>query len=156
MASEIEDRGLYFEAFSIDRTWRTPAQLVTAEGLLDYARAWDPLPIHTDEDAAAASPHGELIASGEHTFVVMRRALWDLGVTTRAIRIAEQRELRFLAPARIGDRLTTEARCNDLQADQSRPMGLVTLDMQAVNQDGVAVLRGTVTLEIPREPRPAD
>ena len=156
MASEIEDRGLYFEGFSIDRTWRTPAQFVTAEGLLDYARAWDPLPIHTDEDAAAASPHGELIASGEHTFVIMRRALWDLGVTTRAIRIAEQRELRFLAPARIGDRLTTEARCTDLRADQSRPTGLVTLDMQAVNQDSVAVLRGTVTLEIPREPRPAD
>ena len=155
MAADIEDRGLYFEAFAPGRAWRAPPRLVTAEALLDYARAWDPLPIHTDERAAAASPHGEPIASGEHTFAVMRRALRVLGVTTRALRIAEQRELRFLAPVRAGDRLTTHATCAGRCAGASAGTGLVILEVCAVNQDGVAVLRCIEVLEIPRRPRPA-
>ena len=153
MASKIEELGLYFEAFSVNQTWETPAYLVSAEELLDYAQVWDPLPIHTDQAAATASPHGGLIASGEHTFAIMRRMLWDLGVTSRATRIVEQRELRFLAPTRINDRVTTRARCIDLPQSEPQDVGLVTLEMEAINQDGIAVLRCTDMLEIARDPR---
>lgn len=155
MAADIEERGLYFEAFAPGRTWRAPPRLVTAEALLDYARAWDPLPIHTDERAAAASPHGGLIASGEHTFAIVRRALWELGLTVRATAIVGQRELRFLAPTRIGDRLAIEARCTGLDAGASPGTGRVTLETRAVNQRAQAVLSCVDTLEIARRPQPA-
>ena len=155
MASKIEELGLYFEDFYVNQTWETPAYLVRAEELLDYAQVWDPLPIHTDVAAATASPHGGLIASGEHTFAIMRRMLWDLGVTSKATRIVEQRELRFLAPTRINDRVTIRARCTDLQRNQSPDIGLVTLEIEAINQSGIASLRCTDTLEVLREPRNA-
>ena len=154
MAADTEEHGLYFEAFAPGRAWRGPPRLVTAEALLDYARAWDPLPIHTDEQAAAAA-HGGLIASGEHSFAIVRRALWELGLTVRAIAIVGQRELRFLAPTRIGDRLATEARCTGLHAGASPRTGRVTLETRAVNQRAEAVLRCVDTLEIARRPRPA-
>lgn len=38
--------------------------------ILDFGRRWDPLPIHTDPIAAAASPFGSLIASGVHTLAI--------------------------------------------------------------------------------------
>ena len=155
MAKRIDGGGLYFEAFAPGATWRTPPRRIAAREMLAYARAWDPLPIHTDEKAASASPHGGLIASGELTFAIVRRALWDLGLTVRAIRIVEQRELRFPEPVRAGDRLTTEARCTGVGAGASPQTGLVTLETRAVNQHGADVLRCIDTLEIPRRPRPA-
>lgn len=40
------------------------------EAILDFGRQWDPLPIHVDPVAAAASPFGSLIASGVHTMAI--------------------------------------------------------------------------------------
>jgi acyl dehydratase len=46
-----------------------PYSLNEAE-ILEFGRRWDPLPIHTDPVAAAASPFGSLIASGVHTMAI--------------------------------------------------------------------------------------
>lgn len=40
------------------------------EAILDFGRQWDPLPIHVDPVAAAASPFRSLIASGVHTMAI--------------------------------------------------------------------------------------
>lgn len=43
---------------------------VDEESILEFGRQWDPLPIHVDAAAAAASPFGSLIASGVHTMAI--------------------------------------------------------------------------------------
>lgn len=40
---------------------------VPLEEILDFGRRWDPLPLHTDPEAAAASEFGGVVASGMHT-----------------------------------------------------------------------------------------
>ncbi|KQY58217.1 hypothetical protein ASD11_00665 [Aeromicrobium sp. Root495] len=43
---------------------------VPLEEILEFGRRWDPLPIHTDLVAAAASVFGEVVASGIHTLAL--------------------------------------------------------------------------------------
>lgn len=43
---------------------------VTAADIVEFATRWDPLPMHVDPVAAAASSFGELIASGIHTLSI--------------------------------------------------------------------------------------
>ena len=43
--------------------------------MLAFARQYDPIPIHTDPAAAAASPFGGLIASGLHTMAIYQRLI---------------------------------------------------------------------------------
>ncbi|MDA0261316.1 MAG: MaoC/PaaZ C-terminal domain-containing protein [Proteobacteria bacterium] len=149
------DQRSYFERFSVGHAWQTPAHRVGAEEVRAYAETWDPLPIHIDEQSAAASPHGGLIASGEHTFVIMRRALWDLGLLGQVVQVVRQDELRFLAPVRIGDWLVTEATCIDTQPAYGSGTGLVTLQLSVTNQDGTLVLKCTEMLEVSHQPKSA-
>ena len=47
---------------------------VDKEEMLQYALKNDPLPFHTDEEAAKASPYGGLIASGGYTVTLWYRS----------------------------------------------------------------------------------
>ncbi len=55
-------------------------------------------------------------------------------------------ELRFLAPVRIGDTITAQARVTRLDPDRRR----VTLATECWNQDGVKVMQGTAVVSPPR------
>ncbi|KOG27052.1 hypothetical protein ADK36_00245 [Streptomyces viridochromogenes] len=48
---------------------------ISKEEILDFGRRFDPLPLHTDEDAAAASRVGGLIASGFRATAVLQRLM---------------------------------------------------------------------------------
>ena len=51
--------------------------------IVAFARNWDPQPFHLDEQAAAASIYGGLIASGWHTVCAFMRLFAD-GLLNRA------------------------------------------------------------------------
>lgn len=53
-----------------------------------------------------------------------------------------KQELRFLAPARIGDTITAQATVTAIDAEKNR----VVLQTTCVNQDGVTVLDGAATV----------
>ncbi|MDF3145439.1 MULTISPECIES: MaoC/PaaZ C-terminal domain-containing protein [unclassified Streptomyces] len=104
---------------------------VSKEEILDFGRRFDPLPLHTDEEAAATSRFGGLIASGFHTAAVLQRLLVD-AVFSRAALIAgrEIESLRMRAPVRPGDVLH-----GTLEIVEVRP-----------RDDGTAVVRSRGTL----------
>ncbi|WP_078973464.1 MaoC/PaaZ C-terminal domain-containing protein [Streptomyces sp. MMG1533] len=105
--------------------------------MLDFGRRFDPLPLHTDEDAAARSRFVGLIASGFHTLAVLQRLLVD-AVFSRAAVIAgrEISSLRMRAPVRPGDVLRgtmeiVEVRPRDNVAAVVRSRGALTNDSGA-------------------------
>jgi hypothetical protein len=49
------------------------AYTVSAKEIAEFARQWNPLPMHTDPEAAEAGFFGALIASGVHTFAIWQR-----------------------------------------------------------------------------------
>ena len=57
---------------------------VSKEEILDFGRRFDPLPLHTDEAAAAAGRFGGIIAIGFYTLAVLQRLLVD-AVFSRAV-----------------------------------------------------------------------
>ncbi|WP_329445600.1 MaoC/PaaZ C-terminal domain-containing protein [Streptomyces canus] len=118
---------------------------VSKEEILDFGRRFDPLPLHTDEGAAATSRFGGLIASGFHTAALLQRLLVD-AVFSRAALIAgrELGPLRMRAPVRPGDVLHGR-----MEIVEVRP-----------RDDGTAVVRsrgtltngsGTVVMEVQGE-----
>ncbi|MEU6801310.1 MaoC/PaaZ C-terminal domain-containing protein [Streptomyces neyagawaensis] len=104
---------------------------VSKEEILEFGRRFDPLPLHTDEDAATASRFGGLIASGFHTAALLQRLLVE-AVFSRAALIAgrEITSLRMRAPVRPGDVLH-----GTLEIVEVRP-----------RDDGTAVVRSRGTL----------
>jgi acyl dehydratase len=136
----IDDR--YFEDYRPAAVYEYGYLTVTEAEILEFARRFDPQPIHIDPGFAATGPFGGLIASGWHTASMMMRLFAD-HYLSRVASLASPGidELRWPAPVRPGDQLrlrTTivEARPSRSKADR----GLVRTRGELINQDDRIVL----------------
>ncbi|WP_161976436.1 MaoC/PaaZ C-terminal domain-containing protein [Mycolicibacterium sp. CH28] len=116
---------------------------VTLEEIVEFARRWDPLPMHVDIESAATTPFGEIIASGLHTMAIMQRLNVD-GFYSKVAIIAGRSlsNLRLVKPVRPGTRLWGP---QVIDAVTRRPSGraLVTTTSTLVDQADALVLSMT-------------
>ena len=142
----------YFEDIEVGTTREFGKYHVTKEEIVEFAERYDPQPFHTDEDAAAESAFGELVASGWHTAAISMRMLVDNHLQENAGmggRGAD--ELRWERPVRPGDTLSVRTEVVGKRRSESDPRrGYVENEIEVVNQDDAVVLSYTVTAMIER------
>ncbi len=103
------------------------ARLVTKDEIIAFGRAFDPQPMHTDEEAAKATPVGGLCASGWHTCAMMMRMICD-GLLHRMASLGSPGvdEVRWTKPVRPGDVLSLRYTAQEKRVLASRPdVGIV-------------------------------
>lgn len=109
---------------------------VEEQEVLDFARRFDPQPIHIDPDYAATGPFKGLIASGWHTAGLMMR-LYAEHYLSPASSLASPGldELRWLRPVRPGDVLSVRVTIEDSRPSTSKPdRGVVRSTIEVFNQ----------------------
>jgi acyl dehydratase len=118
-----------------------PLRVSEAE-ILEFARRYDPQPMHTDAEAARVGQFGGLIASGWHTAALMMRLVAteflspESGLASPGID-----ELRWLKPVRPGDALSLRATVIEARPSRSKPdQGIVRSLAEIVNQNGEVVM----------------
>jgi acyl dehydratase len=141
----------YLEDLEVGDVIELGSTSVTEDEIVAFATRFDPQPFHLDDDAAAASPFGGLIASGWHTCALYMRLLVDgfLGEVA-SFGSPGMDELRWLRPVRPGDTLHGRYEVVEVRPSASRPdrgsvraravltddAGREVLTMQAVNLVG--------------------
>jgi acyl dehydratase len=142
-AMPIDER--YFEDYTPGAVYEYGYVTVTEAEILDFARKFDPQPIHIDLEFAAHGPFQGLIASGWHTAGIMMRMFVD-HYLSRVASLASPGldELRWPAPVRPGDSLRLRATVVEARRSRSKPdRGLVRTQSELINQNDEAVLRVT-------------
>lgn len=120
---------LFWEDLVPGRRFDLGVTRVDGDEMRAFARRFDPQWYHVDEELAAHSEYGGLIASGYFTVSLFMRAYVD-GLLSRAAAAASPglEELRWLAPVRAGDRLAAELEVLDQAPSRTKPeCGTVTL-----------------------------
>ncbi len=142
-SSPIDDR--YFEDYLPGAVHVFGQATVTADEIVEFARRYDPQDFHVDPQKAAASPFGGLIASGWLTCGLMMRMLADHYLTHNASLASPGLEdLRWLAPVRPGDVLSTRVTVLDARRSRSKPdRGIVRSGIEVLNQQGDIVMTMT-------------
>ncbi len=134
-AAPIDDR--YFEDYVPGEIYEYGWVAVTEEDIVDYARRWDPQPIHTEPAFAAAGPFGGLIASGWHSAGIAMQLFvghYLSGVASLASPGID--ELRWPRPVRPGDRLRLRTTVIETRPSRSKPdRGLVHTRLELFNQN---------------------
>jgi acyl dehydratase len=115
---------------------------VTEAAIVEFARRYDPQPIHADPQAAGRGPFGGLIASGWHTISLVMRVLVERYLSHVAAIVSPGiDELRWTQPVRPGDVLSVRVTVLEATASRSKPdRGLVRTLIEALNQRGEVVL----------------
>ena len=125
---------IFFEDLAPGRVFDLGHSDVDGVEMLAYARRYDPQWYHVNEQLAASSQYGALIASGFFTVSLFMRAYVD-HLLDRAAAAASPglEELRWTAPVYAGERLGIRLEVLEAKASTARP-GL-----------GTATLAGTMT-----------
>ena len=132
----------YLEDFEPGQIFRSRGMSMDESGILDFARKYDPQPIHTDREAAAEGPFEGLVASGWHTGSMVFRLWVDLGFMEKSSLGGPGIEnLRWLVPVRPGDTLHTEVEIIEARPSKSKPdRGVLRYITRGVNQRGEPVI----------------
>lgn len=132
----------YFEDFAPGDVIELGSRTLTKEGIIAFAREFDPQPFHTDEAAAARSVYGGLLASGWHTGSLAMRILYD-GLLNDTVSLGSPGidELRWLKPVRPDDTLSLRMTILETIPSRTKPdRGLIRSLMEMRNQHGEVVL----------------
>jgi len=143
IAVPIEDR--FFEDYTAGAVYEYGHVTVTEAEILDFARVFDPQPIHVDQEIAAQGPFQGLIASGWHTGGIMMRLFVD-HFLSRVAGLASPGvdELRWPTPVRPGDSLRLRVTIVEARRSRSKPdRGLVRTHAELINQNDEVVLQLT-------------
>ena len=135
----------YFEDFVAGETVELGSVVFTEAEIIDFARAYDPQPMHADPEAARGSIYGGLIASGWHTAaLVMRLLVENYLAAESSLGSAGLDELRWPHPVRPGDTLRVRATVVESRRSLSKPdRGIVKTVVEAANSGGATVMRAT-------------
>ncbi len=132
---------MLYDDIEVGTTVRVGSYSVDADDIMSYARRWDPLPVHTDQAAAAQTMFGGLTASGSHTLAIRTLLMHRVPIQDGVIAAGGWDEVRFHKPVRPGDELWLEVTWTAKRRSESkRDRGIVTATMKLLNQDDEVVL----------------
>jgi acyl dehydratase len=140
LPSPVADR--WFEDYLPGSVYEFGHVSLTEGEIVDFARTYDPQPIHTDPAWAATGPFGGLIASGMHTMAATMRLYVDHYISQVAsLASPGLDEVRFTRPVRPGDVLRIRVTIVSSRLSASKPdRGLVHTGVEVLNQDDHVVM----------------
>jgi acyl dehydratase len=141
----------YLEDLRVGDSALSPKIEVTEAEVLEFARRWDPQPMHTDPEAAARGMSRGLIASGWHTAAITMRLIVDAALLGGDVLGIGVDHIRWPIPVRPGDVLQAEIEVETIRESKSNPaFGIVRLKVTTRNQHGEAVMELHPNCWVPR------
>lgn len=113
--------------------------VIEKEKMLDFARTYDPIPLHTDEDYAKTTPFGKLIAPGVMSFMSVWAKYLEADFFGSELLAGKSTKIEWLKPVYAEDVLTGKAVISNL-VKRNPKNGLVEVSIEAYNQNGELVL----------------
>ena len=141
-SAEIPTEERWFEDYPPGAVFTSREITVGEAEILEFARRYDPQPMHTDPAAARQGRFGGLIASGWHTAALTMRLVVESFLSKRASLASPGiDELRWLLPVRSGDRLHIRVSVVEARRSRSNSMqGVVRSFVEVINQQGETVM----------------
>ena len=141
---------LFYEDMTPGDTITSPTVTVDRGEMVEFAKRWDPMPFHVDDEAGKAA-FGGITAPGLFVLAIKQRLIHKLPDRHAVIASLGYDELRFHAPVRPDDTLQLKFECLTRRESKSKPdRGVVTVRMSLINQSEVTVMSHLDTILVRR------
>ena len=130
---------MYFDDLEIGMTVEIAPAVIKKEKMIDFAREYDNIPLHTDEEYAKATPFGGLIAPGVMSFMSVWARYLEVNFFGDSLLAGKSTKIEWLKPVFADDVLVGRATVTNL-VKRSKKNGLVEISIEAWNQKGELVL----------------
>ena len=130
---------MYFDDLKVGMRVQIAPAVIEKEKMMDFARNYDPIPLHTDEAYAAASPFSALIAPGVMSFMSVWAKYLEQDFFGPELLAGKSTKIEWHKPVYAQDVLHGDAEITRLES-RSQRNGIVEVTIHAYNQKDVLVL----------------
>lgn len=145
---------IYFEDMIAGESITSPTIVIDRDEMVEFAKRWDPLPVHVDDEAAAGI--GGVTAPGLFVLAVKQQLIHQLPVHA-VIASFGYDEVRFHHPLRPGDTVHLRYDFVETRASSSKPdRGIVTVRLSLIKDDDEVVVMSHLDTILVRRRTPLD
>ena len=130
---------MYFDDFQQGMAVDIAPTVIEKDKMVAFARVYDPIPLHTDEEYAKNTPFGKLIAPGVMSFMSVWAKYLEVDFFGQELLAGKSTKIEWHKPVYAEDVLSGKATITNLVKRNSKN-GLVEITIQAYNQHGELVL----------------
>ena len=141
---------MYFDELELGMTVNTKPAIIEKEKMLAFAREYDNIPLHTDEEYAKKTPFGKLIAPGVMSFVTVWAKYLEVDFFGEELLAGKSTKIEWVKPVFADDVLTASAEITKL-VKRNEKNGLVEVTMYINNQSGELVMTGVTEAVVKRK-----
>ena len=131
---------MYLDELRIGMEWEIPPVRIELDKMLDFARLYDPLPLHLDADYASTTRFGGLIAPGVMSFMSVWAEFVRMGVFGGQLVAGKSTKIEWFAPVRADDVLQGRIWISNIIPRNSHN-GIAETSLEVKNQHGEVVLK---------------
>ena len=141
MSDQAERRTHFFDDIEPGVTIVTEPMPIDEAHMIAFARQWDPMPIHVDRDAAAASQFGAITASSVYTMGLKQLLVKQLLSEESVICMLGFTDGKLPCPLKAGRHVRLEATWLEKRLSSSQPdRGIVRFRIRLVTDIEEVVL----------------
>jgi acyl dehydratase len=134
-------RGLTYEEWEVGAVYETRGRTITETDVVSFAGlSGDYNPIHTDAEAAKATPFGERIAHGMLTVAISTGLANQTGLMEGTTVALLEQNIKYKAPVRFGDTVHLRMEVIEKRETSKPDRGIVKLAAQMLNQRNEVVV----------------
>lgn len=130
---------MYFNELKFGMSVDIPPIVIEKEKMIAFARLYDNIPLHTDEDYAKKTPFGKIIAPGVMSFMSVWSKYLEVDFFGEQLLAGKSTKIEWLKPVYANDILSGKATITKL-SKRNEKNGIVEVCINAYNQNGELVL----------------
>ena len=130
---------MYFDELKLGMTVEIPPAVIEKEKMLAFAREYDDVPLHTDEEYAKTTHFGRLIAPGVMSFMAVWAKYLEVDFFGEELLAGKSTKIEWVKPVFAGDVLSSKATVTKL-TKRNEKNGIAEISIEVWNQKGELVL----------------
>ena len=131
---------MYFDDIKIGMSVEIAPAFIRKEKMVEFAKDYDNIPLHTDEEYAKTTPFGKLIAPGVMSFMSVWAKYLEVDFFGKELLAGKSTKIEWIKPVFADDILTGKATITNM-VKRNAKNGLVEVSIEAYNQNGELVLK---------------
>ena len=130
---------MYLDDLHVGMEVEMPEVTIERERMVEFARLYDPIPLHLDEEYAKNTKFGGLIAPGVMTFMSVWAEFVKLNMFGEELIAGKSTKIEWFKPVYAGDTLKGKARVSSVTR-RNAYNGICEVTVDVYNQHGEMVL----------------
>lgn len=133
---------MYLDDIQLNMEMDIPEVVIDQQRMMEFARLYDPIPLHMDEEYAKNTRFGRLIAPGVMSFMAVWAEFVKLNLFGEELIAGKSTKIEWFKPVYAGDVLKGKARVSDI-VRRNAYNGIAVVTVDVYNLHGERVLTDT-------------